>query len=103
MIEKNQLGEEMSPSLQDLSKGPKFQVMSYSGFKINNYTFYTKEKDGRSTTQNSGVTVVAQAMHFCSAKDKNPIYASSSYYGYIEHIWVYCIPLSCRFMSLVVS
>ncbi|CAA0824197.1 Unknown protein [Striga hermonthica] len=37
--------------------------------------------------QNSGVLVEAESMHFSSAKDKNPLCASSSYFGIIEEIW----------------
>ena len=31
--------------------------------------------------------VVAEAMHFSSSKDKNPVLASMAYYGVIEEIW----------------
>ena len=37
--------------------------------------------------QNSGVSLVAYAMHFASSKDKNPVEAEMTYYGVIEHIW----------------
>jgi hypothetical protein len=37
--------------------------------------------------QNSGVTMVARSLHVSSAKDRNPIYASMSYFGVIERIW----------------
>src|ERR1044072_6717898 len=37
--------------------------------------------------QNSGVMVVAESMHFSSSKDKNPIMASTPYFGMIEEIW----------------
>ena len=44
------------------------------------------------------VTLVAQAMHIFSAKDKNPIIASMSYYWMIQDIWeldytIFCVPL----------
>ncbi|XP_056691937.1 uncharacterized protein [Spinacia oleracea] len=70
-----------------LSRGPRRDVLSYSGYQINGYTFCTKDRDNEITNQNSGVTIVAQAMHISSAKDKNPIYAKMSYYGVIDHIW----------------
>ena len=57
------------------------------GYRINGYTFYTKEQDGKSVQQNSGITLVAEAMHVSSAKDKNPIYARMHYYGVIKEIW----------------
>ncbi|CAA0839272.1 Unknown protein [Striga hermonthica] len=46
-----------------------------------------KERDDKSTTQNSGVSVVAESMHFSSSKDKNPLLAAGSYYGVIDEIW----------------
>ncbi|KAI5403989.1 hypothetical protein KIW84_051213 [Lathyrus oleraceus] len=39
--------------------------------------------------QNSGVTVVAEAMHISSVKDLNPKFANLSYSGVIERIWVF--------------
>ena len=41
----------------------------------------------RSTVQNSGVTLVLQALNVSSTKDKNPIYVNMSYYGIVEDIW----------------
>jgi hypothetical protein len=64
-------------------------VFSHSAYSINGYTFYTKEQDDKSTMQNSGVTVLAEAMHISSMKDLNPKYANLSYFGVIEHIWVF--------------
>jgi len=55
---------------------------------INNYTFHTKDEDEKSTTQNSGVMVVAESMHFSSSKDKYLIMASMCYFGVIEDIWI---------------
>nr|KYP39006.1 hypothetical protein KK1_039716 [Cajanus cajan] len=57
------------------------------GYDINNFSFYTKSQDDNSTMQNSGVTLQAQSIHFSSRNDKNPIVASTSYYGVIEDIW----------------
>ena len=39
--------------------------------------------------QNSGVTLVAEAMHISSVKDLNPKFANLSYFGVIERIWVF--------------
>ncbi|GAU38745.1 hypothetical protein TSUD_158760 [Trifolium subterraneum] len=50
-------------------------------------SFYTKSKDDHSTMQNSGVMIVAESMHFSSSKDKNPVMASTPYFGVIEEIW----------------
>ena len=70
-----------------MSRGPSKDVFSFSGYQINGFTFCTKDRDNETTTQNSGVAIVAQAMHISSAKDKNPIYAKMCYYGVVENIW----------------
>ncbi|XP_056683319.1 uncharacterized protein [Spinacia oleracea] len=73
--------------LKALFRGPRMEVMSYSAYRINGYTFYTEDRDYQSTMQNSGVTLEAEAMHISTVKDKNPVYASMSYYGVIDNIW----------------
>ncbi|KAK7308273.1 hypothetical protein VNO77_41875 [Canavalia gladiata] len=77
----------ISENLRRLASGPSVHVISYSGYLINGYTFYTKEQDSQSTMQNSGVTLVAQSLHVSSSKDQNPIYANMSYFGVIQQIW----------------
>lgn len=79
--------ETVSDTLRWLALGPNFDVICWCGYDINEYSFYTKSQDVKSTVQNSGVMVVAEAMHFASSKDKNPILASISYFGVIEEIW----------------
>jgi len=44
-------------------------------------------KDDKSRVENSGVTFQAEAVHFSSSKDKNPITTSMSYFGIIHEIW----------------
>jgi len=63
-------GHLISETLKWLASGPRMDVLSYSGFATNGYCFHTKSHDNRSTMQNSGVTLVAQAVHISSAKDK---------------------------------
>ena len=77
----------ISERLRWLAKGPNMQVFSYTSYLINGFTFYTKNYDDQSKMQNSGVTLVAETMHTSSAKDRNPIYANMSYFGFIENIW----------------
>ncbi|XP_058733075.1 uncharacterized protein LOC131604664 [Vicia villosa] len=79
--------DSISERLRWLANGPNVDVLSYSSYVINNYTFFTKERDLQSTMQNSGVTLVAQSMHISSAKDVNPSFSKLSYFGVIEHIW----------------
>src|ERR1044072_7468079 len=77
----------VSDKVKWLSRGPSIHPFSYNGYVINGYTFYTEAQDDRSTMQNSGVTLVARAMHVSSAKDRNPVYADMSYFGVIQDIW----------------
>nr|KYP40078.1 hypothetical protein KK1_038597 [Cajanus cajan] len=76
-----------SETLKCLANEPKYNVYTYTGYDINKFSFYTKSQDDNSTMQNSGVTLQAQSMHFSSRNDKNPVVASTSYYGVIEEIW----------------
>ena len=80
-------GEEcVSDTIKWLARGPKVDVISWTSFVINGYTFYTKSLNVRSTVQNSGIMLVAESMHFSSSKDKNPKLAAIPYYGVIEEI-----------------
>lgn len=50
------------------------------------YRFYTKDRDSRLKTQNSGVTLVALTSNFDSSKDQNSVVGDVSYYGVLEDI-----------------
>jgi len=76
-----------SDTLNWLVFEPKFDVISWSGYDINNYSFYTKIEDEKGTMQNSGVMVVIESIHFSSSKDKYLVMALMSYFV-IEDIWV---------------
>jgi hypothetical protein len=52
--------------------------MTYQGYDINVYTFYTEQQDKKNTYQNSGVRVDA---YDAMGQDKN------MYYGKIQEIW----------------
>ena len=79
--------KDASDTLLRLARGPKNDVITFGGYDINKYSFYSKTEDDKSRVQNSGVTIQAEAVHFASSKDKNPITASMSYFGVIEDIW----------------
>jgi len=64
-----------------LAREPKSNIITCSTYDITKTTFYTKAKDDKSTMQNSGVMIVVESMHFSISKDKNPIMASTSYFG----------------------
>jgi hypothetical protein len=57
-----------SEYLKKLARGPIFTVVTYQGYDINGYTFYTEQHDNKSTYQNSGVCVDA------TGQDKNMYY-----------------------------
>jgi len=72
--------------LKWLEQGPNFDVITWSGYDINKFSFYTITEDQKSTMQNSGVTLEAETMHFASSKDNNPVMATISYFGVIKEI-----------------
>ena len=76
-----------SKTLRLLAIGPNMNVPTWKGYDINNYSFYTKSQDDKSSMQNSGVVVDADSDHFCSASDNNSIRASMPYFEVIQQIW----------------
>ena len=69
-----------------LPKNPNPTVRRYIGYFVNGYWFYTRTRDSRLKTQNSGVTLTALTPSFASFKDQNPISGDVTYYGVIEEI-----------------
>ena len=59
-----------------LARGPASLVTSWQGYDINEWMFYTKQKDMRSKSQNNGIRTES----LDSAGNKN------TYYGFIEDI-----------------
>ena len=51
----NTIGEQ----LQWLARSPSISVLTFQGYEINGYTFYTRAQDQKSTNQNSGVRIDA--------------------------------------------
>jgi hypothetical protein len=49
----------ISEYLQKLACGPIFTFVTYQGYDINGYMFYTERQDKKRTYQNSGVRVAA--------------------------------------------
>jgi hypothetical protein len=84
-------GTKTNKYLKKLAHGPIFTVVTYQGYDINGYTFYTEQQDKKSMHQNSGVRVDAYDV---TDQDKN------MYYGQIQEIWEldfhgFKIPLFC--------
>ena len=80
--------EMVDQTVKTLGRGPDFRVISYQGYDINGYTFYTKNQDDKSTMQNRGVTVIASRTEFDRMNhDQRVRIAKDSYYGVIQEIW----------------
>ena len=62
-----------SRRLRLLAIGPNLNVPTWKGYDINNYSFYTKSQDDKSTVRNSGLMIDAHSDHFSRASDNNPI------------------------------
>jgi hypothetical protein len=60
-----------SEYLKKLARDPIFIVLTYKGYDINGFTFYTEQHDEKSTYQNSGVRVDA---YDAMGQDKNMYY-----------------------------
>ena len=60
-----------------LARGPSFSILTFQGYEINGYTFYTRAQDKKSTNQNSVVRI--------DAMDNDG--TTSTYYGSIDEIW----------------
>jgi len=73
--------------LRKLADGPKRNVITWQGYNINKYSFYTKAEEEKSKMQNRGITLRAESQHFDSVHDDNPTIASIPYFGFIEEIW----------------
>ncbi|XP_074278478.1 uncharacterized protein LOC141602067 [Silene latifolia] len=79
--------EKVTDEVRWLAHGPGMHVLTYQGYDINGYSFYTKDQDDRSTMQNSGVALMAMSMSVASAKDSRPAYDAQPYFGVIKEIW----------------
>ncbi|XP_004301475.1 PREDICTED: uncharacterized protein LOC101301980 [Fragaria vesca subsp. vesca] len=70
-----------------LATGPKNVVPTYAAYHVNGVDFNTKERDNVHSFQNSGVTLLANAMQVASARDQNPSDGVMDFYGVIKSIW----------------
>ena len=61
-------------------------VITWKRYDINEYSFYIKSQDNKSTMQNSGVSLRAESQHFAIVYDEKPHVASMPYFGVIEEI-----------------
>ena len=68
--------DEIHEQLAWLARGLANSILTYQGYEINGYTFYTRAQDNKSFNQNSGVRI--------DATDSNG--QTNSYFGYIEEI-----------------
>ena len=49
--------DEIHEQLAWLARGPANSILTYQGYEINGYTFYTRAQDNKSTNQNSSVRI----------------------------------------------
>jgi hypothetical protein len=70
-----------------IADGPNSEVPTFSGYKINEVNFSTKDRDDVRTVQCSGVSLLANTMLVASSRDKNPISDAITFYGVIKNIW----------------
>jgi len=68
-----------SETLTWLAAGLKFDVISCTGYEVNNCIFYMKFMDEKSAVQNCGVTLEVESMHFFTLKDTNLVIGSMAY------------------------
>ncbi|XP_060966197.1 uncharacterized protein LOC133034808 [Cannabis sativa] len=83
----NEPNHGVSDVLSRIALGPTFAVAKHEAYIVRGKRFHTKSRDDAREVQNSGIRIVAETMHFASAKDRNPILGTMTYYGVIEEIW----------------
>jgi len=85
---KEKIGEEDCDvdELKWLARGPNFDVITWSGYDINKFSFIQTLRIKKSTMQNNGVTLEIKSMHFASSKDNNLVMGTISYFTVIEEI-----------------
>nr|AAN16339.1 TNP2-like protein [Oryza sativa Japonica Group] len=69
--------ETINQQLAFLARGPSGSIVTFQGYEINGYTFYTRAQDMKSTNQNSAVRIDAMGHDG----------TTGTYYGAIEDIW----------------
>nr|CAH65845.1 OSIGBa0147B06.4 [Oryza sativa] len=69
--------ESINQQLAFLARGPSRSIVTFQGYEINGYTFYTRAQDMKSTNQNNAVRVDAMGHDG----------TTGTYYGAIEDIW----------------
>ena len=63
--------------LNMLAHRPLTTILTFTGYDINGYTFYTRAQDNKSDNQNSCIRIDA---YDCNRNNE-------TYYGFIEEIW----------------
>ncbi|XP_038698507.1 uncharacterized protein LOC119996072 [Tripterygium wilfordii] len=87
-VQKLSIDKQLSDTLRWILQDPLPFVDKQPSYDINGFHFVTHDLESNRVTQNSGVTLVAKAMHVATSKDKNPITCDTTFYGVIDEIWV---------------
>lgn len=69
-------------------QGPFPFVVKHIGYHMNGLHFVTCNRDSTHITQDSKVTLVAEATHVDNTKDKNLITCDVTFYGVLDEIWI---------------
>ena len=78
--------ENIFDTLKWLACGPRKYATKYDDYSINGCIFHVKRIENVRATQNSGVCIDAKTLMRSSAKDKNPIHQTTTYYGVTQEI-----------------
>ena len=76
----------ISDTLKWLARGPRTYATNYDVYLINGCIFHVKIIENVRATENSGVCIDAHTSMRSSAKDKNSIHQTTTYYGVIQEI-----------------
>ncbi|RDX62827.1 hypothetical protein CR513_58801, partial [Mucuna pruriens] len=67
----------ISEIIKWLAHDRNFDAICWSGYNINQFSFYTKAQDHKSTVKNIGMMIMVKSIHFSTSKDKNSIMEST--------------------------
>lgn len=62
-------------------------MVTYCGYVVNGYYYYTKHQDDIRRVQKSGVSITVTTIRVASAKYKSPVMSDMTFYGIVQEIW----------------
>ncbi|XP_074336070.1 uncharacterized protein LOC141673238 [Apium graveolens] len=79
--------EGVSEMIRWLAGKPSYFVLTYEGYVVDGFRYFTKKRDDSRVVQNSGVSLVAKTVQVSSVEDLNPVESDMIFYGIILDIW----------------